>query len=81
MQLIHLNFLGFRMFVLKMLLRVLLLGLLMLFMSYLLQHSSVQMNTLYDFSPTENISYIGLHDVEKESGQSMAPYLANGIQS
>lgn len=62
--------------------RVLLVGLLVLFMSYLLQHSPWEMNSSFDFiSTSDNFTFIGLHDVEKESGQAMAPYLANGIQS
>jgi len=71
-----------RMFVLKMLLRLMLLGLLIMFMSYLLQHLPWQLNTSYDFtSYGDNFTFIGLHTVEKESNQPIAPYLANGIQS
>lgn len=71
-----------RLFILKMVFRVLLVGLLVLFMSYLLQHSPWEMNSSFDFiSTSDNFTFIGLHDVEKESGQAMAPYLANGIQS
>jgi len=67
-----------RLYLLRTLLRLVLFGLMVAFISYLLHQLPWQMGTPYDFSNSaDNFTFI----VEKESNQPMAPYLTNGIQS
>jgi len=77
-QLKILHFDRLRLYLLRTLLRLVLFGLMVAFISYLLQQLPWQMGTPYDFSNSaDNFTFI----VEKESNQPMAPYLTNGIQS